>query len=275
MRFRLLKLLTISPLLLLISCNTQEQQLSIDLEAIKTRQDSIIMQYATNGAHKYNYRYELPEWQEALDAGLQVDSTIAYLWQQKAMPYFKNRKYEVGMHYLDKAVRYDRKRYIPYRGFIKCIFSKRYQEAIVDFEESIRIWGDTYEMDHTYTFYIALSQLMLNEFEKAESNFKKTIADQTVSMGEAHHLDLFYYAITLYELRKYEEALRVFDQTLKQYPKFSDALYYKALCLLRTDAPVAEYERLIMQGQEYAKQGYTINEGNAVYEPYPYQVDWD
>lgn len=270
---RLLSPILLCIILILSSCNAR-QVVALNEEAKKANQDSIITRYANNRAHTFNYRYQLPEWQAALDEGLQQDSTIAYLWQQKAMPYFKSRKYEVGMRYLDKAVHYDRKRYLPYRAFIKCIFSKSYAASIVDFEESIKIWGDTYEMDHTYTFYIALAQLMLNEFENAERNFKKTIATQTLTMGEAHHLDLFYYALTHYELQQYKEALAIFDICLKQYPKFSDALYYKALCLFRIGRPEAEYMELMQLGQEYAKQGYTINEGNAVYEPYPYQVDW-
>ncbi|WP_317044770.1 hypothetical protein [Olleya sp. Bg11-27] len=89
------------------------------------------------------------------------------------MPYFKAKKYEVGMTYLDKAVLYKPERWLSYRAFIKCIFAKTYKSAIVDFEECIKREGNTYVMDHTYRFYIALSYLQLNEFEKAENLLKK------------------------------------------------------------------------------------------------------
>ena len=79
-----------------------------------------------NGAWKYTLGSY--EWQTEIDKGLAKDSTIAYLWQQKAMPYFKARKYEVGMTFLDKAVQYNPERWQPYRGFMKCIFSKSYKE---------------------------------------------------------------------------------------------------------------------------------------------------
>ena len=42
----------------------------------------------------------MSEWQNCLDEGLKKDSTVAYLWQQKAMPYFKLRKCEIGMPYV-------------------------------------------------------------------------------------------------------------------------------------------------------------------------------
>ena len=254
-----------------ISCFAQNKE----SEKVKKQiQDSIINEYVHNCAQNYNYNYQMREWQECLNKGLEKDSTIAYLWQQKAMPYFKIKKYEVGMEYIDKAVKYDAKRWQPYRAFIKCIFSKTYKNAIKDFEECKTKWGDNYEMDHTYSFYIGLSYLQLNEFEKAETYFQNTITEQENKFKEAHHLDLFYYAITKYELEKYTEAIVIFDKVIKQYPEFSDAIYYKALCLRKQDKPLEVYGSLIIEAKEFAEKGYTINEDNAVYEPYPYQVKW-
>jgi len=252
-----------------LSCASQESEMEK-----KQKQDSIINEYAHNCAKKYNYNFQMDKWQSCLDKGLEKDNTIAYLWQQKAMPYFKLKKYEVGMQYLDKAVKYDEKRWLPYRGFIKCIFSKTYKEAVKDFQECLEKWGDNYEIDHTYSFYIGLSYLQLNEFEKAEKYLETTIAKQEEKFGEAHFLDLFYYAITKYELHKYEEAITAFDKSIGQYPQFSDAIYYKALCFHKQNKPVGIYGELIGQAQEFAKQGYTINEDNSVYEPYPYQIKW-
>ena len=79
-------------------------------------------------------------------------------------------------------------------------------------------------MDHTYDFYIGLSYLQLNEFEKAEKIFKEDYSRQVKENGKdwLHHLDLFYYGISKYELRKYEEAIEIFDLALEIYPQFSD-----------------------------------------------------
>ena len=257
-------------LLLSIQCQSQTET----TEEKKVRQKQIIQEHVYDCAQSYNYYYQMEEWQSCLDKGLEKDSTVAYLWQQKAMPYFKIKKYEVGMGYIDKAVKYDAKRYLPYRAFIKCIFAKTYREAIKDFEECIANWGDSYEMDHTYSFYIGLSYLQLNEFEKAAQYFKHTIAEQKRRFNEVHHLDLFYYGIVKYEQEKYDEAVNIFDEALSQYPEFSDVIYYKALCFYKLNKPVEEYQDLISQAKEFAEKGYTINEDNAVYEPYPYRVRW-
>ncbi|QCD63177.1 tetratricopeptide repeat protein [Tenacibaculum maritimum] len=237
------------------------------------KHDSIIDKYVINGAKRFNYKFQMKEWQDTLDEGLKVDSTIAYLWQQKAMPYFKARKYEVGMEYLDKAVYYNPSRWLSYRAFIKCIFAKRYREAIIDFEKCIDVYGNGYEMDHTYQFYIAVSKLQLNKFEEAERILKEDIKLQKEKWKKAHLLDLFYLGISKYEQGKWKEAIIEFDNCLIQYPNFSDVQYYKSLCLSRL-GKYNESKSLYQQAKKNGLDGYTFSESNSVYEKYPYQVRW-
>lgn len=241
----------------------------------KTKQDVIILEYLTNGAERYNYNYQMAEWQNCLDEGLKKDSTVARLWQEKAMPYFKARKYEVGMQYIDKAVFYDQQEWLPYRAFIKCIFAKTYKDAIVDFQDCINKYGDGYRMDHKYSFYIGLCYLQLNEYEKAEKTFKEYNGDLFKNRQNLEHpTALFYYGIAKYELKKWDEAIVLFDKALKIYPNFSDAKYYKALCMARLGAKEEDVKTLFKNAKEDAKLGYTINEDNTIYETYPYQVRW-
>src|SRR5687768_14441837 len=46
--------------------------------------------------------------QAYLDSILLIRHDDAFAWQQKSMPLFKQKKYEVGMPLLDSAVKYDR-----------------------------------------------------------------------------------------------------------------------------------------------------------------------
>ena len=77
----------------LITPNALSQEHLGDKE--KDRQKEIIEKYVNNCAKKFPL--DSSAYQTCLDAGIAQDSTIAYLWQQKAMPYFKAMKYEVGM----------------------------------------------------------------------------------------------------------------------------------------------------------------------------------
>ena len=264
-------LLRFNILLFSVGCSCQNEKHGDKIVRDQPSQEAIIEKYATNCAHNYNYY--LPEWQECLNAGLQKDSTIAYLWQQKAMPYFKQKKYEAGFQHLQKAVLYDRKRYLPYSAFINCIFARRYGQAIAEFEQCIKLNGNSYEMDHTYRFYIALSYLQLNKFSEAEKVFKEDIADQSQKYGEAHYLDRFYYGIALYEQKRWVDAIAQFDVSLIVYTEFSEARYYKSLCLARL-GQLKQSDILMKEAASYAKSGYSINEDNAIYEDYPYKVAW-
>jgi len=265
----------------LTSCNGIPDAAPIDnatteaeQKLIKERQDAIISEHLFNGA--MNHHYYTAEWQTEIDKGIAKDSTIAYLWQQKAMPLFKLGKYEVGMEFIDKAVTYDREKWQDYRAFIKCIFAKTYREAIVDFEDYKSRFGYGYVMDHTYDFHIALSYLQLNEFAKAEEIFAKDYKIQLAERGEdwMHPVDIFYYGISKYEQGKYEEAIQLFDEALEIHTQFSEVQYYKSICLRKLGKleAAAELYRLAWQN---GTQGYTFNEDNVIYERYPYQVRWE
>ncbi|MCM4159405.1 tetratricopeptide repeat protein [Antarcticibacterium flavum] len=242
-------------------------------EEKEAQQKEIIEEHLYNCANKYPLYSQ--ERQKCLDAGLEKDPSIAYLWQQKAMPLFKQGKYEVGMEHIDKAVEIDPERWQPYRAFIKVIFAKTYKAAIVDFEDLLEKYGNGYVMDHSYQFHIALSYLQLNEFEKAEKIFAEDIEEQVADWGEdgQHHLDLFYLGIAKYELGKWEEAIEVFEKALKIYPEFAEVQYYNAVCLIKLERQEEAIE-LIKIAEENGKAGFTINEDNVIYERYPYQVRW-
>lgn len=213
------------------------------------------------------------DYQAEIDKIIQDYPNSAYLWQQKAMPLFKQGKYEIAMPILDKAVELNPKSYMDYRAFMKCIFSKNYSDAIKDFESAKMISGNSYVMDHTYNFYIALCHLQRSEFAKAEyileTDMKTLIAEKREV--ELHFLDAFYLGIAKYELKKYEEATTHFDRALKVYSEFSDAEYYKALCLNKLNRK-EEASSLLRKAVADYKKGFTINEDNVIYERYPYQA---
>ncbi|WP_298117922.1 tetratricopeptide repeat protein [Flavobacterium sp.] len=244
-------------------------------EGKNKEQEKIIEEFLTNCAQRYNYNTRMSDWQNCLDNGLAKDSTIAYLWQQKAMPYFKARKYEIGMPFLDKAVYYNAERWQPYRGFMKCIFSKSYKDAIEDLEDCKKKFGNQYVMDHTYDFYIALSYLQLNEFEKAEKILQNYVDEIYKNRDKLEHPTAYFYlGIAKFELKKFDEAIAVFDKALKVYPNFSDVKFYKAICLVRKDK-IEEAKILLKESEEDYKIGYKLNEDNTIYETYPYQKKWD
>jgi tetratricopeptide (TPR) repeat protein len=237
------------------------------------KQDSIIDRYLKNGA--FTYHYTLHGWDDNINLALKQDSTIALLWQLKALPFWKTKKYDLAVRCYDKAVQFDRANYLGRRGYLKCIFQKDYNGAIADMEMAEKEFGYGFQNDHSYPFYISLCYLQLNEFEKADrilqTDFEKTTRER--GENERHFLDLFYMGIIQYEKRNYDKAITLFDKTLKIYNNFSDAKYYKGLCLLQK-GDKTNSEILMREAKVNFEQGYTINEDDAPYEMYPYKVNW-
>jgi tetratricopeptide (TPR) repeat protein len=235
-----------------------------------TKQDAIVDTYLRNGAWKFHMYSD--EWQQKIDDGLALDSTIAYLWQQKAMPLYKQKRYREGLPFLDRAVQYDRVQYLPYRGFMKCLFSRDYTGAIEDFSHCLSELGNGYVMDHSYKFYLAVAHLQLHEFKKAEELLKAETDLVSATRGETwvHHLDLLYLGICQLELKKFNKSIETFNKTLTLYPQFSEAHYYKSIAQKAN----GDEENLVSMkaAKEFFSQGHTINEDNAIYEKYPYQL---
>lgn len=273
-------ILSLGLVALLVSCNKATKTIETTSENkefvySKDRQDSLVNIFLNNGAS--NLPLNSIKRQMEIDKILAQDSTIAYLWQQKAMPLYKQGKYELGLKYLNQAVKYDRNnQWQEYRAFMTCIFAKTYKDAIADFKDCIRRNGNSYVMDHTYNFYIAISKIQLNEFAEAERILEAEVDKKLLEEGEewVHHLDLFYLGISKYEQGKYKSAIEAFDRALNKYPEFAEVLYYKSNCEDRLGNS-EEANKLMEEANYYGKQGHSINEDNSIYERYPYQIRWE
>jgi len=173
--------LYIIALLLIISCSSNNNYPNIPSSSSENEiiPDSIIANLFRSDTLRQHGLFST-EWQDEIDKALLQDSTIAYLWQQKSMPLYKQGKYQLGRPFLDKAAKYKPEEYMEYRAFMICIFEKNYPEAIREFESCIAKYGDSYVMDHSYSFYIALSKIQLNEFEEAEVLLENEIKRQNI-----------------------------------------------------------------------------------------------
>jgi len=261
------------------SCNlaTKDQknsEVTDDIEVIGlTSNDSIQIRGFIEKS--FNTPLHSLEHQQYLDSALVIQPDNGWLWQQKAMPLYKARKYQLGKPFLEKAVEYDPKKWLDYSGFMKCIFSKEYLKSISDLMRAKKEYGDSYVMDHTYNFYIGLDYLQLNQFNKAKEYLLYSKEQQFKDFPNAppeeacHYLDWYYLGIADFELGNYQEAIASFDMALKVYDNFADALYFKGRSLTKLDN--------VEEGIEWEKKAFengdnSFNEDNAIYEIYPYQV---
>lgn len=254
----------------ILSCAQTPQSKTIAKQTLSPK-DSLLLNKYFYKMDEYNLYSE--NRGKYIDSILQIIPDNAQMWQQRGMLLCKEKKYELGMPYLDSAVKYNRNQYLDYRAFMKCIFTKNYTASIEDFKAAKLLKGNTYIMDHTYDFYTGLCYLQLNKFDSAEYLFTQTIEDEKSQHGASwvHHLHWFYLGVVKYEKEEYQNAISCFDSSINIYSRFSDAKYYKALCLEKLKK-YKEASETMDQADNDSKHGTTINEDNVIYEMYPYQV---
>ena len=81
----------------------------------------------------------------------------------------------------------------------------------------------------------------------------------------------FYLGVTMYLQERYDAAVEQFDRAISIYPNFADAEYYKAWSLDKLGQPAIALN-LMTQTARDLEDGFTINDDNAAYERYPYQI---
>lgn len=209
-----------------------------------------------------------------IDSALQIIPTHAWYWQQKSMPLYKQQKYQLGKPFLDSAVKYDARHWLDYRAFMKCIYEKDYRGSLADLYAVRALPGNNSAvMDHPYNFYIGLCHLQLNNFDSALHYLKNCVDEEVKAHGEkwVHYNHLYYLGIVYIEKDDYTAALDCFERALKQYDKFCDAKYYKAICQYKLNNKKDAATTMIDAFTNFT-DGYGMNEDNVIYESYPYQV---
>ena len=237
----------------------------------KAYQDTLVARFLDRGAHRVSYLS--PQWGTYCDSLIAACPNIAYAYQQKAMPLIKCGDYAQAFPLIDKAVALDANRYLAYRGFLKCIFSKDYTGAIADFQRVAKLKPNGREMDHTYAFFEGACELELGHYQLAEVAFARDIALQRGGdgQGDIHFNTLWYAGVVAARLQQYAVAQTYLQQCLKAYPQHPEANYHLALIERARGQPALARQHL-EAAQRALIGGYRLNEDNIFYANYPEQI---
>lgn len=269
-----LLILFLSCLFLSENCNGQTMSVKTTIDCYnKHTQDSLIERYIENGAQKLRHFYNDRAWPVYCDSIIALCPNIAEAYRQKAIPFIKNGEYEKAFELENKIVELEPKEWTAYNGFLKCIFTKDYEGAIIEFQKAQQLTPNGFEMDHTYFFYEGLCNLELGNYKKAEANFNQDVFIQIggEAQKEAHFNTLLYFGILYYEMGDYTKAKEYLLNCLKQYSQLPDANYYLAM----TYKKIGDLElkkKYLETAKLSIQQGYSMNEDNLYYANYPHQI---
>ena len=237
----------------------------------KVYQDSLVARYLDRGAHRISYLS--PRWGSYCDSLIAACPNIAYAYQQKAMPLIKCGDYAKAFPLIDKAVALDANKWLAYRGFLKCIFTKDYTGALVDFRRVAQLKPNGREMDHTYAFFAGLCNMEMGNYKKAETDFNEDMRQQSGAdgRGEIHFNTLFYAGLGALKQQQYPQAQTYLERCLKAYAQHPEGNYYLALAQ-RAQGQEAAARQHLDAAQRALISGYRLNEDNIFYTNYPGQI---
>lgn len=235
-------------------------------------QDSLFHNYARK-AHTFGP--DNPAWDATFDALLAVCPNIAEAYQEKGIRQMFLGNLPKMIAYNDTAVALDPNRWLAYRGYLHCMLAKDYQKAITDLLAAEKLTPNAFTMDHTFSFFIALSHMESGNYPEAEKYFLKDIAQQKRGEGrnDIHFTTLLYFGILYYLMNEFDQAELRLNECLQLYEMHPLANYYMAMTMKVTGNQ--RQNVYFDKARQAMQEGYSLNEPNLRFAKFPRQVTID
>ncbi len=171
------------------------------------------------------------EYQTVLDESLKIDPTFDYAYWAKSIAYLKSGDFVTWKKLIDKAVEYNPKEYLGYRGWCRYQFFRDYKGLIKDIEEldSLVKYDIGYSQNGTYHLNIAkgLCYKSTGEKEKAiEIIEKQIILNEKENFVGAY--DYLHLGVLYLEIENFNKAIVLFEKQSKEN-ELAENQYYLAL----------------------------------------------
>lgn len=254
------------PILVLSSLTTALAQPDCSSKHV---QDSLFQVYAQKAR---SFGADNPGWDVAFDSLLAICPNIAEAYQEKGLRQMFLGDFGKVIAYNDTAVSLDPRRWLAYRGYLHCTLTQDYSKAITDLEAAEQLTPNAFTMDHTFSFFIALSHMESGNYQQAEKYFLKDIAQQKRGEGrnDIHFNSLLYFGVLYYLMNEFDQAELRLNQCLQLYEMHPMANYYMAMTMKITGN---QRQNIYFEKARQALQdGYALNEPNLHYARFPRQV---
>ena len=178
----------------------------------------------------YQYYQYSREYQEILDKAIEKCPHFSFAYRNKSTAYLKSGDFITWKYLIDKAVEYDFRENIGYRGWCKFQFFRDYQGAIDDIEalEAVSKGNIGYSAGGQYHLKVAkaLCYKQLGNIDKAISIMEQYMIDSTNQISVFDHLHL---GVMYLETGTYDKAITQLNLQSKQND-LAENQYYLALC---------------------------------------------
>ncbi|MDO5617130.1 MAG: hypothetical protein Q4G16_13110 [Cruoricaptor ignavus] len=198
------------------------------------------------------------EFQELYDKAITICPHFAYAYREKSVAYVKSGDFLTWKNLMDKAVKYDERGNLGYRGWCKYQFFKDYKGAIEDFETLEKLEKNIgYSQNGDYHLQIAkaICYSALGEKRKAIEIINKQISQKDYQIGL---FDYYQLGVTYFQIGNYENAKIAFQKQTK-INQFAENLFYLGQ-ISKIENRISEYKSTKEKAIELYKNGKNLKD---------------
>lgn len=178
-----------------------------------------------------------PKAMTLLDEILELDCTNAEAWRERSIPYLKRGFPGQWFKNYEKAIVYDAKEWIGWRGYNYLFFYKDFRRAISDFDatDTLTKGFTDFPQAMSVDFLRGISYYGLESYDTALIFLQRYIDTELQGSGGLDFIDqnAFLYKGRIHQkLNNHDSALVAFDTGLKIFDQSSDLHYHKAYSFL-------------------------------------------
>ena len=193
--------------------------------------------------------------QQHFDKSIELCSTFAYSYMEKAVPYLKRGLFVEWKEMIDKAVELAPEEYLGYRGWCRLQFLRDYEGAIKDIEKLKSLVnfdiGYCQTGDYHLNIALALCYKELGDLAKARTLILEQLSSENYSEGL---YDYYHLGVLEYEAANYEEAIIHFDKQIEVNDYLGETYYFKALANKRLNQN-EQYFQNLKKAESYYQNG--------------------
>lgn len=182
------------------------------------------------GMKAIRYQQGSYQSQQLFEKSIELCSTFAYSYMEKAVPYLKRGLFIEWKEMIDKAVDLAPKEYLGYRGWCRLQFLRDYKGAIKDIEELKSLVnydiGYCQTGDYHLNIALALCYKQTGDFVKARELFVHQLNAKNYSEG---FYDYYHFGVLEYQTGNFEEAIKYFDKQIEVNDYLGETYFFKAL----------------------------------------------
>ncbi|CAI9679624.1 MULTISPECIES: tetratricopeptide repeat protein [Elizabethkingia] len=165
------------------------------------------------------------EFQEKYDKAIEICPYFSYGYKEKSVAYLKSGDFLTWKILIDKAVYYNKRENLGYRGWCRYQFFKDYQGAILDFEELEKEGNDIgFSSNGDYHLQIvkAICYSALGKNIKAIDIITKQMSKENYQIGL---YDYYQLGVIYFQMKDYKNAVVAFEKQLEINP-LAECIYY-------------------------------------------------